>query len=66
MWTICKVFVEFVTTLLLFYVLFFWPQSMWDLCFSTRDQTRAPALEGKVFPTGLPGNSQDNFFFISL
>ena len=28
MWTIFKVFIEFVTILLLFYVLNFWPQSM--------------------------------------
>ena len=28
MWTIFKVFIEFVTILLLFYVLFFWPQGM--------------------------------------
>ena len=30
MWTIFKVFIEFVTMLLLFYVLFFWPGGMWD------------------------------------
>ena len=36
MWTILKVFIKFVTTLLLFYVLVFWLQSMWDLS-STRD-----------------------------
>ena len=29
MWIIFKVFVEFVTILLLFYA--FWPQGMWDL-----------------------------------
>ena len=28
MWTIFKVFIEFVTILLLFYVLFFWPLEM--------------------------------------
>ena len=28
MWTIFTVFIEFVTTLLLFYVLVFWPQGM--------------------------------------
>ena len=37
---IFKVFVEFVTILLLFYVLAFWPQGMWDLNFPTRDGTR--------------------------
>ena len=37
MWTIFKVFIEFVTTLLLFYVLAFCPQGMWDLSSLTRD-----------------------------
>ena len=39
MWTIFKVFIEFVTILLLFYVLVFWPQSTWNLNSPTRDQT---------------------------
>ena len=30
MWTIFKVFIEFVTMLLLFYVLVFWPKDMWE------------------------------------
>ena len=31
-WTIFKVFMEFVAILLLFYVLiFFWPRGVWDL-----------------------------------
>ena len=29
-WTIFKIFIEFVTLLLLFYVLVFWPQPTWD------------------------------------
>ena len=33
-----KVFIEFVTTLLLFYVLVFWLGGMWDLSSQTRDQ----------------------------
>ena len=37
MWTILKVFVEFVTILLLFYILVFWLQGTWDLSFPTRD-----------------------------
>ena len=37
MWTIFKVPVKFVTTLLLFYVLVFWPQGIWDLSSLTRD-----------------------------
>ena len=50
MWTSFKVFIEFVTTLLLSYVLdflFFWPQGMWDLRSLTRDRTRVPCI-GKV------------------
>ena len=31
MWTILKLFIELVTILLLFYVLVFWPQGMWNL-----------------------------------
>ena len=37
MWTIFKVFIEFVTILLLFYVLVFWPRGMWALSSPTRD-----------------------------
>ena len=36
MWTIFKVFIKFVTILLLSYVLVFWPRSMWDVSSSTR------------------------------
>ena len=39
MWTIFKVFIEFVTILLLFYVLGFWPLGIWDLSSFTRNQT---------------------------
>ena len=31
MWTLFKVFIEFVTILFLLYVLGFWPGGMWDL-----------------------------------
>ena len=44
MWTIFKVFIEFVTILLLFYVLVFWPQGMWDLSSPTRDRTHTPCI----------------------
>ena len=37
-----KVFIEFVTILLLFYVLVFWPRDMWDISSPTRDRTRTP------------------------
>ena len=37
MWTFfLKVFIVFVTILLLFYVLVFWPPGMWDLSSPTR------------------------------
>ena len=41
MWAIFlfKVFIEFVTTLLLLYGSVFWPQGMWDLRSPTRNQT---------------------------
>ena len=44
MWTILKVFIEFVTILLLFCVLVFWPRGMWDLSSPTRDRTRNPCI----------------------
>ena len=44
MWTIFKVFIEFITILLLFYVLVFWPRGMWDLSSPTRDRTRIPCI----------------------
>ena len=43
-WSILKVFIEFVTILLLLYVLIFWPQGMWDLSSLTRDQTHTPCI----------------------
>ena len=48
MWSIFKVFIEFVTILLLSYALGF---LVWD-------QPKPPALEGKVPTTGSPGKSQ--------
>ena len=40
-----KVFIEFVTILLLFYVLVFWPWGMWDLRSPKKDWTRTPRVE---------------------
>ena len=61
MWTIFKVFIEFVTTSPPFYVLAFRPRGMWDPSSLTRDRTcspgTAPALEGEVPTTGRPGES---------
>ena len=44
MWTIFKVFIEFVTTLLLFHVLVFWPPGMWDLISPTGNWTLIPCV----------------------
>ena len=63
MWTILKVFIEFVTILLLFYVLYFWLRGVWDLSSLTRDPTCTPALEGKVLTTGPPGKSLRYIFY---
>ena len=41
---IFKVFIEFVTVLLLFYILVFWLWEMWDLSSQTRDQTHIPCI----------------------
>ena len=62
MWMIFNIFIEFVTVLLLFYALVFWPRGMWDLSFLTRDRTLTPyTLEGKVLTTGLlPQGSPTN------
>ena len=50
MWAILKVFIEFVTMLLLFFVCLFdsvlvsWPQGMWDLSSQSRGRTCTPCL----------------------
>ena len=49
MWTIFKVFKELVTILPLFYVLFFWPQDLWDLSSLTRDQTQTTCIGKRSF-----------------
>ena len=43
-WTIFKVIIEFVTKLLLFYVLVFQSQGMWDPSSPTRDQIHTPCI----------------------
>ena len=50
--TIFKVFMEFVTILLLFYVLVVWLQGMWDLGSLTRDQTCTPCIGRRSLTTG--------------
>ena len=50
MWTMCKVFIEFVTTLLPFFdILVFQPQGIWDLSSQTRDQTCTPCVGRQSF-----------------
>ena len=44
MWTIFKACIEFVTILLLFYVLVFWPGGMSVLSSLTRDRTHIPCI----------------------
>ena len=62
MWTIFKVFIEFATVLLLFYVLVFWLRGMWDLCSPTRDQTHTLCIGSQVLTTGLQRKSPCGFF----
>ena len=57
-----KYFFEFITILLLFYVLAFWPQGMWNHSSPTRDRTHTHwwslnHIPGEVLTTGLPGKS---------
>ena len=62
MWTTFKIFIEFVTILLLLYVLVLWPQGMWDPSFLTRKRTSTPALEGEVLTTGQQGSPYQTSF----
>ena len=55
-WTIFKVFIEFVT---LSFMFFFWPRGMWDLSSGPGIEPVCPALKGKVLTTGLPAKSHD-------
>ena len=56
MWTIFKVFIEFVTILFLFSVLVFWPWGMWDLGSPVRARTCTPCI-GRLLTTGPSGKS---------
>ena len=59
---IFKVFIEFVTPLLLFFALFFWPRGSGILASGPGIEPPPPALEGKVFTVGPPAKSQPIFF----
>ena len=48
MWTIFKVFIEFVTILLLFYVVVFWLPGMWILAPWPGIESTPPILEGPL------------------
>ena len=56
MWTIFKAFIEFVTILLLLYVLAFWLRGMWDP--SSQIEPRCPTLKGEVLTIGMPKKTQ--------
>ena len=57
MWTIFKVFIEFITILLQSYVLFFWPRGMCDLSSLIRIEISLLALESEVLTPGSLGKS---------
>ena len=61
MWTIFKAFIEFVTILLLLYVLVFWTGDMWNLATRPGIEPAIPALEAKVLTTRPPGKSHGCF-----
>jgi hypothetical protein len=61
MWTIFKVFIEFVTILLLFYILVFWKEACGILAPRSGILPALSALEGKVPTAGPPGKSPDHF-----
>ena len=65
MWTIFKVFIEFVTILLLFPVLDFWLWGMWDLNSLTWCQTCTPCT-GRRSPNRWTSREVANNFLISL
>ena len=58
-----RVFIEFVTILLLFYVLVFWLKACGILAPQPGNKPTSPALEGKVFTIGPPGKSRHDFIF---
>ena len=61
MWTVLKVFIEFVTILLWFYVLFFWLIGIGILVLQSGIKHASAALEREVLTTGLPGKSLGRF-----
>ena len=67
MWTIYKVFIEFVTILLLFFMFwFFGNEACGILVRQSGIEPAPPALEGKVLTSGLPGKSLFYFYICFL
>ena len=64
MWTIFKAFIEFVTILLLFYILVFGHEACGILAPRPGIEPASPALEGEVLTTGLPEKSCITRFFL--
>ena len=62
MWTIFEDFIEFVTKLLLFYALVFWPWGMWYLSSPTGDWTCSPCIgKWSLNPPGHQGSPVSTF-----
>ena len=58
MWTVFKVFIEFVTILLLFYVLVFFGHNACEILAPQPGiEPTSPVMEGEVLTTGPPGKS---------
>ena len=66
MWTILKVFIKFVTVLLLFYALVFGCQECEILVPWPGIELKPSSLEGKVSSIGPPGKSLLTYFWTSL
>ena len=66
MWTIFTVFIEFITILLLFYVLGFLPGGMWILAPWPGVEPTPPELEREVFTTRSAGKSVLSDLYLDL
>ena len=60
--TLFKLFIEFLTILVLVYVLVFWPRGIEILAPRSGIEPAPPALEGEVLTTGPPGEPQMSLF----
>ena len=65
LWAIFNVFIEFITILLLLYVLVFGPEAFRILAPQPGIRHALLALEGEILPTGPPGKSQLFFYFFN-